>query len=132
MSVVPEAVRKQIRLRAGGRCEYCREPDSLSVYGAHVDHIIAKKHGGSSELENLACQQCNLIKGSDIASIDELTGSVTPLFNPRTHQWSDHFEVAEGVLAGKTAIGRATIRLLQLNEPHRILVRTQLIEAGEW
>ena len=47
-------VRQQVRRRAGGRCEYCliHEDDS---YAAHqVDHILARKHGGTTSLSNLA------------------------------------------------------------------------------
>src|SRR5262245_35673880 len=40
----------------------------------------------------LACFDCNRYKGSDLASLDPETGSLTPLFNPRLDDWSTHFE----------------------------------------
>src|SRR5687767_14594636 len=62
------------------------------------DHIVAFKHGGETVPENLAlaCFDCNRFKGSDIASVDPLSGDVTSLFNPRTQQWSEHFRLLDG------------------------------------
>jgi hypothetical protein len=38
------AQREAVRQRAGGRCEYCRLPDSaMEPEDFHVEHIIAKK-----------------------------------------------------------------------------------------
>jgi hypothetical protein len=75
-------VREQVRQRADARCEYCRKPEAASTYPHHVEHIIARKHGGSSDLENLAwaCFQCNVSKGSDIASYDIETRELTHPF----------------------------------------------------
>jgi len=52
-----------------------------------IDHIIAKKHKGSSTATNLAlsCFQCNSFKGSDIAGREKVTRKLVPLFNPRRH-----------------------------------------------
>ena len=57
--------------RADQLCEYCLIAEADTFYGCEVDHIISLKHGGSSELHNLAyaCALCNRAKGSDIASI---------------------------------------------------------------
>ncbi|HYV31216.1 MAG TPA: HNH endonuclease signature motif containing protein, partial [Candidatus Binatia bacterium] len=55
--------REVCRRRAGARCEYCRLPDfAMDLEDFHVEHIIAKKHGGKSGIENLAwaCIFCNL------------------------------------------------------------------------
>jgi len=60
------ASREAVRNRAGGRFEYCRLPDfSLEPDNFHVEHIVAIKHGGGDELENIAwaCIFCNLYKG---------------------------------------------------------------------
>jgi 5-methylcytosine-specific restriction endonuclease McrA len=59
-------LRESVRERAGGRCEYCRLPDAaLSPEDFHVEHVVARKHGGDNGVENLAwaCIFCNLYKG---------------------------------------------------------------------
>ena len=43
-----------VRRRAGGRCEYCRLPQNAYPVAFEIDHIIAKQHGGSDSLSNLA------------------------------------------------------------------------------
>ena len=80
----------EVRRRAAGRCEYSLFPESASELPFHIDHIIAEKHGGQSESENLAlgCFSCNLRKGTNIAGLDPETGELKGLFNPRTDGWS--------------------------------------------
>ena len=134
MTRVPSSLREQVRVRAGKRCEYCHKPEGISAYDHQADHIIALKHGGPTSLDNLAwaCFQCNNTKGSDIASYDEVTGNLTPLYNPRTEEWHTHFMMDGPIIIGKTAIGRVTIRLLQLNHPEQVETRRNLIAAGLW
>ena len=43
-----------IRERAGSRCEYCRDPERLSLTAFHIEHIIARQHGGGDGDDNLA------------------------------------------------------------------------------
>ena len=85
-------------------------------------------HGGNDEEGNLAwsCFICNRYKGSDIASLDPQTEQLTPLFNPRTQQWHEHFCYEEGVIVPLTPEGRTTVVLLRLNEPARIQERIAL------
>src|SRR5262245_16491250 len=99
--------------RAHRRCEYCHKP-AIGFYPHEVDHVVAQKHGGATAIENLAyaCFECNRQKGSDIASIDPLNGDITPLFNPRTQNWNDHFRMADSRIIPLTANGRATVFLL--------------------
>jgi 5-methylcytosine-specific restriction endonuclease McrA len=51
------ATERLVRQRAGGRCEYCRLPQEVSPIVFEVDHIVARKHGGADEAENL-CLAC--------------------------------------------------------------------------
>jgi hypothetical protein len=134
MSVVAEHIRQQVRQRTGGRCEYCHLPDNQGVYPFHVEHIIARKHGGASTLDNLAwaCFSCNVAKGSDLATPDPLSGELTALFNPRLQTWNDHFEILDGEIRGIMAAGRATVRLLRFNSEKQVVLRRQLIEKGMW
>ena len=47
--------RSMVRQRAGNRCEYCGIlQEQMSAAAFHVDHIIAKQHGGSDDPSNLA------------------------------------------------------------------------------
>ncbi|MCC6803575.1 MAG: HNH endonuclease [Anaerolineae bacterium] len=134
MSRVPDSLRLQVRQRAGGRCEYCRKPEGVSAYPHQADHIVAVKHHGVTELDNLAwaCFQCNTNKGSDLTTFDPDTGVLVRLFNPRLQQWDDHFEFADAALVGKSPEGRATIRLLQMNHPDQVETRHRLMLAGLW
>jgi hypothetical protein len=121
-----------VRQRAGGRCEYCRLPKAASGVPFEIDHVISRKHKGRTAAGNLAesCIYCNGYKGPCIAGRDPLTGKLTPLFNPRRHKWTYHFRFQGGELIGRTAIGRTTIEVLQLNLPNRVALRELLVEDG--
>jgi hypothetical protein len=128
-------MRRQIHQRAEGRCEYCGMPEMFSFASHQIDHIIAEKHGGPTDPDNLAlcCTLCNRYKGSDLTAIDPETGQIVPLFHPRNQALADHFRLTrDGVLTGETPEGRATIRLLQLNRPERIEERRMLVTSGLW
>lgn len=131
---VSKEIRAQVRERGSGRCEYCRKPETVSLYPFHVDHVIPTMHGGDSLLDNLAwaCFRCNTNKSSHIASYDTETKDLTPLFNPRTQTWDDYFEMQDAVILGKNSIGRVTVRLLQINHPDQIATRAHLIRAKRW
>lgn len=127
-------LRRQIVMRAGGRCEYCLIHQEDAVANHQIDHVIAEKHGGPTTLENLAlsCVLCNLRKGSDLSSIDSDTGQVTALFNPRTQDWPEHFRIDDVEIVGSTPAGRATVQLLQLNSYQRLAERRELKRAGRF
>ena len=121
-----------VRERAGGLCEYCRDPESMSLATFHVEHIIARQHGGGEEDENLAlaCPDCNLAKGPNIAALDPETGALTPLFHPRRDVWIEHFQIEETSVLGRTPVGRSTVRLLDLNAAARTKHRALLRQLG--
>jgi 5-methylcytosine-specific restriction endonuclease McrA len=79
------ATSELVRQRAGHRCEYCRLPQSASALRFHLEHIIARQHGGTDDATDLAlaCPGCNFQKGTNLSSIDPDTGPTTPLFHPR-------------------------------------------------
>jgi hypothetical protein len=125
---------RSIRERAGDCCEYCRLPQSAFPLPFQIDHIRAEKHGGETIESNLAlaCTHCNRHKGPNIAGFDSESGEVVRLFNPRADIWEQHFEIDGSQLRGKTAIGRATVEVLAMNDADQLLVRNALIkEAGE-
>lgn len=123
------ALRQSVSYRAQGKCEYCRIHQDFSIYTHEVDHAVALKHGGETIPENLvlSCLSCNRHKGSDLTSIDPITGEITPLFNPRVQNWVDHFKLEDGYILGLTPVGRTTVFLLRLNDPTRLQVRQALI-----
>src|SRR5205823_1139147 len=118
--------------RARGTCEYCLLPEAFTLAAHEVDHVVAQKHGGLTEADNLAlsCTLCNRHKGSDIASIDPETMALAPLFHPRRQRWADHFRLDGANLLALTATGRVTVRLLRLNQQERVLERELILAAG--
>ena len=59
-----------------------------------------------------------------------MTGKVTPLYHPRRHKWTYHFRFAGSMLIGRTAIGRTTIDVLQMNHPQLVALREILMAGG--
>ncbi len=112
---VSAAVRRRIRQRAQERCEYCRLHQDDVPLSHQIDHIIPRKHGGPTASPNLAlaCLECNRRKGADLTSLDPTSGAITPLFNPRTQAWEDHFTLG-GMTAHAEAASRAGAPLRQL------------------
>ena len=121
------STRALVRERAGNRCEYCQlHQDDSPLAALHIEHIIPKKHGGSDDIDNLAlaCIDCNLRKGSNLTGIDPETNEVTALFHPRCHQWREHFAWDGIYIIGKTAVGRTTVRLLDMNTDDQLALRS--------
>ena len=129
---VSRIVRRFVIERARNRCEYCKIPQAVTNYDFHIEHIIGVQHGGTSSPNNLAwcCSFCNWKKGPNLGTILEPEGEIVPLFNPRTQNWGDHFDAAEGLVTPKTKIGEATIKLLEINLSERVEIRTVLAKAG--
>ena len=127
----PESpLKRAVRGRAGDRCEYCLIPQSADAATHHLEHVIAKKHGGGDGAGNVAqsCEPCNAAKGPDLCSVDPATGKVVRLFDPRRQSWHDHFALLAGEIAGRTACGRATVRVLRVNVDRRVVLRASYAE----
>jgi hypothetical protein len=127
-------LRELVRQRAGDRCEYCRlrqQHDRFRTF--HVEHIVARQHRGSDDLENLAwaCYQCNAHKGTNLATFDPDTNEVVRLLHRRRDQWVEHFALEGLRVVGRTAIGRTTAWLSQMNSEERVGLRSVLLELGE-
>ena len=126
------ATRDLVRRRAGGRCEYCPLSEVHSELRHHVEHVVAKQHGGSDNADNLAlaCHRCNLRKGPNLTGIDSRTGEIERLFHPRRDDWSEHFVVEGERIMGITAIGRATVHVLDLNNARRLELRAEILKTA--
>ena len=96
-------LRQQVRQRAGGRCEYCRLPESIELTGPfHVEHVVARQHRGTDDLSNLAwaCSRCNRHKGTNLSAVDPDSRTVVSLFNPRQEKWEEHFDTVGAMIRG--------------------------------
>lgn len=121
-----ERTKRDVRERAGTRCEYCQLIESRSPLARlQIEHIRPRKHGGSDAMANLAlaCIDCNLRKGANLTGIDPLSGAITELFNPRLQVWADHFAWDGHNILGLSPTGRATVNCLNLNSADRLMVR---------
>ena len=120
------ALRRMARERAGGRCEYCRLPQESSVLPFHIEHIVPRQHGGVTSDDNLAlaCPHCNLHKGPNLTGIDPDSGEICRLFHPRRDLWADHFRAEGTRIEGRTAIGRTTAWVLDLNAEDQLRLRS--------
>jgi len=134
MANISERLRRQVRERAHGSCEYCGISDIFAYLPHEPDHIIAEKHGGATTEDNLswACFLCNRHKGSDISTLDPESGRLVFLFNPRKQQWKRHFHLNGPRIEPLTASGRATVFLLQLNSQKRLDDRLNLMASGRY
>lgn len=129
-----QKTRHSVRQRADDRCEYCRLRQEHALLWRHqIEHIVPIKHGGTDDLDNLAwtCVRCNLSKSSNLSGIDTGTGRVVELFNPRTQNWPDHFAFRGPEILGITPTGRATVDVLNMNEPKRLELREELLDNAE-
>jgi hypothetical protein len=125
---IPAALQEQVRQRANHLCEYCHTNERWQYVHFTVDHLIPVTEGGEDTLENLAlaCFHCNRRKSSKQTVLDRETGQIVLLFNPRQHKWPEHFIwSADGLLIiPRTAIGRATADLLELNRARVLYIRS--------
>lgn len=125
----------EVRQRAKNRCEYCHLPQAAFRRPFHIEHIVAKQHGGQTEIGNLAlaCWYCNLKKGPNLTGIDPHSTAVVSLFHPRKDRWPDDFDLVVVTgnppaieMKGLTPTGRATIRVLGMNDAMRCILRYEL------
>jgi hypothetical protein len=127
-SYIPAALRRLVEERANYKCEYCLLPTGISFFSHEIDHVIAEKHGGETNANNLAltCWRCNRYKGSDLGSFDPKTGDFSFLFNLHNQEWDFHFTFSEVLIVGLTTEGRTTVKLLQINNQERLAEREKI------
>ena len=127
--MINAGTRRLVEQRVQGRCEYCRfHQDDEPAITFQIEHTVPRQHGGSDSPDNLAlaCLHCNAHKGPNLAGIDPETGDLVALFNPRRDNWNEHFMLVAPYIVGRTASGRATVRVLQMNAEQRVRLRLQL------
>lgn len=133
-SYISPEIRQVVAGRANYVCEYCLIAEEDAYFRFQVEHITSRKHGGSSEIDNLALASvfCNRYKGSDIASLIPARNELIRFYNPRTDRWREHFRLRGVVIEQLTEIGEATIRILQMNHDDQILERQVLNVRGRY
>jgi hypothetical protein len=130
---IDERSRLLVVERAGRRCEYCLVHEESVGFPHQIDHIVSRKHGGSSGIGNLAyaCILCNRFKGTDVASLDR-AGQPVRLFDPRRDSWDQHFRLDGAVIEPLTPIGEVTTRMLRLNRAERVIERRLMQALGSY
>lgn len=115
-------------------CGYYQTQEVVSGVPLTIEHIIPLAKGGADAEENLwlSCRLCNKAKGVLLEGADSETNQITPLFNPCTQRWGEHFAWDEtGTrIIGQTATGRVTVTALSLNSNLRARSRAIWVEAG--
>jgi hypothetical protein len=132
MRRIPAGIRRVVRNRAKGRCEYCGLSQEGQEATFHIDHVIPLAAGGQTTAENLAlaCVSCSLRKAARQTVIDPQTEEEVAVYNPRRDSWAEHFRW-EGVrLAGQTTTGRATVAALDMNRPLMLSIRQEEVNLG--
>lgn len=133
---VSRLLRRRVRERANGLCEYCQASANFASASFHCEHIIPRKIGGKNALDNLAwaCPWCNSAKHAKTHARDPQTGQRVPLFNPRLKRWHRHFTWSENFLSivGRTRIGRATVEALNMNRLEQVNMRMALRAIGKY
>jgi hypothetical protein len=128
------ALRQRLVEADDHRCAYCHTSQANSGSPMVVDHLLPLSKGGATAFENLcfACYRCNLFKGSQVEAVDPLSGDMSPLFHARRDYWSDHFSWDEAGLRilGLTAIGRATVTALNMNNDVILDARRNWVRLG--
>lgn len=128
-------IRRLVAERAQFCCEYCQAQQAFATESFEVEHIVPVILGGSNDLENLAfsCSGCNNSKGIIHEVLDPITLVSTPIFNPRTQNWTDHFIWNEDMtrIIGLTAMGRVTVEQVRLNRTPLLNLRRALIAIQE-
>lgn len=124
---IPPSLRRKVRERARYLCEYCHTDERWQLVPFTVDHVLPIALGGDDSFENLAlaCFHCNRRKSDKQTFLDEAAATEIQLFNPRQMLWSEHFIwAANGLqILPQTAIGSATITLLELNRERVLRLR---------
>jgi hypothetical protein len=134
MSYLPADLHDRLLETDDRHCAYCQTTEANTGQPMTVDHILPQAQGGETTFENLcfACRRCNEFKGSAVNAQDPLTGEVAPLFHPRQQVWADHFRWDESgtQLIGLTAVGRATIVALNMNNSVIVYARRRWVSVG--
>jgi hypothetical protein len=99
-----------------------------------MEHVAPIAAGGETTEANLAlsCFSCNRRKWDRRSGVDPAAGSEHRLFNPRSDLWNEHFAWSRDGLSivGRSAIGRATVSVLEMNRERLRQIRAADVALG--
>lgn len=131
---IPSETQDQIRQRANYLCEYCHTSEAWQYVRFTIEHVIPLAQGGTDTIENLAlaCFHCNRRKSDKLMAVEPETGEMVSLFNPRQHNWHEHFIWStDGLfILPLTPVGQVTITLLELNRERVVQIRLADVTVG--
>jgi HNH endonuclease len=133
LSAIPKTVRRLVFARANGRCQYCQLAQIGQAAVFHVNHIVPRSKGGSTDESNLAlqCPYCSFRKADKTTACDPANNQVALLFHPLRQSWREHFAFdAVAHCFGLTPAGRATVAALGMNDPLPLLARRIQMQVG--
>jgi len=134
VSYLPADLNDRLLEADNRHCVYCTTNEANTGQPMTVDHITPQAQGGETTFDNLcfACRRCNEFKGRTTHAQDPLTAEIVALFHPRQQSWSDHFQWNETgtALTGLSAVGRATIVALNMNNPLIVDARRRWVSAA--
>lgn len=120
--------------RARSRREYCHLPASRYPLPFHIDHVIARQHGGATSTENLALASlhCNRHKGPNIAG-SHLRMAKSSAYSIRALiSGATTLNGTAPFCRQKSSVGLVTIQVLAINAADFVAVRWALIQEGEF
>jgi len=122
------SAREFVRRRAKHRCEYCLLRQEHSGSPHQIEHIVARQHGGSDRLDNLAlaCDRCNLKKGPNLSGLDPV-GDTRAFVSSKTRRLGRTLSVSGAYIEGLTPTGRATVQVLDMNDARRLDLRAEIL-----
>ncbi|MDY6901341.1 MAG: HNH endonuclease [Cyanobacteriota bacterium] len=124
---IAETLKNKILNYDKRRCCYCLTTEANSVIPMSFDHIKPVSKGGKTTFDNLclAFRSCNEFKSDIVEAVDPLSGETASIFNPCTQSWFDNCQWNPDSIKveGLTAVGRATIVTLRMNNPVIVVAR---------
>ena len=130
---IDESARLLVIERARRRCEYCLVHEDNAGFPHQIDHIISRKHGGSSGIGNLATLASSaIVTKVQISRRIDRSGRPIRLFDPRRDSWDEHFKLDGPIIQPLTPIGEVTARMLRLNAAERVIERRLFQPLGSY
>lgn len=98
-------------------------PAEFAFYPHEIDHVVAEKYGGATNLNNLAfsCWRCNRHKGSDLPPSTRRQGDSALFSTHGLQSAAEHFAYEVERIVDLTSEGRTTVNQLRLNSEERLM-----------